>query len=419
VTGPELSLLVVNYNSWRLCVEALASFAQHAPRRADGTPMPYEAIVVDNASPLRDPAAERELAAACAATGGRLVLHHENGGYSTGMNLARSHARGRWLVVSNPDIRYLPNTITPLIRAMERDATIGAAAPRNYWDDGREAILPPNILPTLVDLLWLTASELSQKVVRAYSRRRCRAAFRVWSAAGDVELPMLSGCCFVMRSEHVDRLGFFDERFPLYFEDTDLSMRIRRARLRIVQVAGAEVVHYFDRSGQTANELKMERYWRSRRLYYRKWYGPLGAMVYDLTRRVLGSDWAKRRSRRVPHRQVIDLGAGHGRPLLRLPRRCERFLVELCLDPKFFLAGGIFGSGDTWSPGDAMFAGFGPTTYWFRVVDATRPDLEEIAVFRWRQLFPAVGLPHGPEADAVGKQKLAEYHALQHGRAGG
>ncbi|MBI5852146.1 MAG: glycosyltransferase family 2 protein [Planctomycetes bacterium] len=419
MTAPELSLLVVNYNSWRLCVEALASFCQHAPRRADGTPMPYEAIVVDNASPLRDPQAERELAAACAATGGRLVLHGENGGYSSGMNLARRHARGRWLVVSHPDIRVLPDAITPLLRAMERDPSIGAAAPRNYWDTGREAILPPNILPTLGDLLRLTASEFSIAAVRAYSRRRTRDAVRVWSAAGDVELPMLSGCCFLMRAELVERIGFFDERFPLYFEDTDLSVRIRKARARIVQIGGAEVVHFFDRSGQTANELKMERYWRSRRLYYRKWYGPLGACVYDLTRKLVSSAWVRRRSQRIPHRAVVDLGAGHGKPLLRLPRPCARFLVELCLDPKFFLAGGIFGAGDSWTPGNAMFSGFGPTTYWFRVVDASKPDLPEIAVFKWQQLFPAVGLPHGPEADALGKVKLREFQELQRSGKGG
>ncbi|MGE0141926.1 MAG: glycosyltransferase [Planctomycetota bacterium] len=405
MSTPELSLLVVNYNTWRLCVQAVRTFAKFAPHRADGTPMPYEIIVVDNASPQRDPAAEAELAGLCRQTGGELVMHNDNGGYSKGMNLAYSRARGRWILVSNPDISYLATTVDPLLRSMERDETIGAAAPRGYLDDAHEAILPPNILPTMSDLLRLTMAVLWPSAQRAYSRRRTRDAVRVWTATGDVDLAMLSGCCFLMRRELIDRIGFFDERFPLYFEDTDLSVRIQRARKRIVQVADADVVHYFDRSGQTANELKMERYWRSRRLYYRKWYGRVGAWIYDLTRKVLSTQWAKRRYQRIPHRKVIDLGEGRDKPVIELSSPRRRFLVELCLDPKFFLAGGILANGDRWSPNDAMFAGFGPTTYWFRTIDLEDPELGELGVYRYR-LLPAAPAP-GPTAQGVADTKVA------------
>ena len=256
------------------------------------------------------------------------------------------------------------------------------------------------------DLLRLAAAETSIKAQRAYSRRRTREAVRIWTAPGDVDLSMLSGCCFLMHRAFVERIGFFDERFPLYYEDTDLSVRVRRAGKRIVQVGGSAVVHFFDRSGQTANELKMERYWRSRRLYYRKWYGPLGAFVYDVTRRFLTSAWVKRRSARMPHAGVNDLGASHGKPVIRLGRPCARFLVELCLDPKFFLAAGIVVSGDTWTPNDVMFGGFGPTTYWFRVVDLTRPDLPELGVWKYQLLYPAVPMAAGPSADAIGRAHL-------------
>ncbi|MFO1052941.1 MAG: glycosyltransferase family 2 protein [Planctomycetota bacterium] len=393
MTRAELSLLVVNFNSWRLCCDALRSFRDHAPRRADGTPMPYEAIVVDNASPIRDPEAEVELRALCEATGGRLVLHDQNGGYSSGMNLAYAQAKGDWIVVSNPDVRYLPDTIDPLLRAMERDPTIGTAAPRGYLDPGREAMLPPNILPTLRDLWHLTRAALWPSAQRSYSRRRTRDAVRVWLAEHDVDLPMLSGCCFLMRRSLIDRIGFFDERFPLYFEDTDLSVRIRRAGKRIVQVHDSRLIHFFDRSGQTANELKMQRYWRSRRLYYRKWYGPIGAMVYDLTRKLLGTAWAKRRFARIPHAQVHDLGEGSQRPTIRIDRARARFLVELCLDPKFFLAGGILAQGDTWTPKDALMDNLGPTTYWFRVVDVDAPGQPEIGIYKYRLLPAAVAAP--------------------------
>lgn len=409
MSDPELSLLVVNYNTWRLCVDAVRTFAEHAPTRPDGTPMRWEAIVVDNASPQRDAAAEAELRELCESTGGALVMHGENGGYSAGMNLAFARSRGQWILVSNPDIRYLPNTIDPLLRAMERDPSIGAAAPRGYWDVEKEGRLPPNILPTIGDLLALTLATLFRSWVRRYARRRTRDAMPVWISDGDVDLRMLSGCCFLMRRELVDSIGFFDERFPLYYEDTDLSVRIARAGRRIVQVGGAEVVHLFDRSGQTDPTMKMERYWQSRRAYYRKWYGPLGGALYDLTRSIQNTKWGRKRVTRVPYPRVHDLGSGHGKPVIELPRAYDRLLVEFALDPKFFLAGGILTSGSRWLPNDEMFKAFGPTTYWFRVVDAGDPRLPVIGIYRYQQLHPAVALPHSPEADERGRAQLRRF----------
>lgn len=409
MSEPQLSLLIVNFNTWRLCVDAVRSFSAHPPTQPDGRPMPYEVIVVDNASPQRDEVAERELAELCNASGGRLVLHGENGGYSTGMNLAYSHARGRWILISNPDIVYLANTVDPILRAMERDPSIGAAAPRGYWDIDRQGLLPPNILPTLGDLTRLTLAAISPRWVQRYARRRTRDAVPVWTATTDIDLPMLSGCCFVMRRELIDAIGFFDERFPLYYEDTDLSVRIHSAGKRITQIGGAEVIHLFDRSGQTDPTLKMERYWRSRRAYYRKWYGRLGALYYDLTRWLTGTAWAKRRAALGPHAVVNDLGAGHGKPVITLPSPMSRFLVEFALDPKFFLAGGIVAAGDSWTPGHQMFLAFGPTVYWFRVVDIEDPAQRVVGVYRYQQLFPAISMPCGPEADRIARRKLEQF----------
>ena len=88
------------------------------------------------------------------------------------------------------------------------------------------------------DLIGVTLADLFPGWCRRYSRKRNAEAVRVWTARKDVDVAMLSGACFVMRRGFIDEIGFFDERFPLYYEDTDLSMRIKRAGKRIVQ--GAE-----------------------------------------------------------------------------------------------------------------------------------------------------------------------------------
>lgn len=383
----DLSVLIVNYNSWRECVGAVNSLREHPPSGGDGQPLSCEVIIIDNCSSLRDDQAEAELAEILAETGWELVMHHENGGYSKGMNLAYERASGRYLLVSNPDVIFQPDCVDALIRHMEEDPGCGAAAPLGYWDKGLDGRLPPNILPTLSDLWATTLVGLSPRSVARYSDRRTREALRVWEAQESIDLPMLSGACFLMKREHVEAIGFFDPRFPLYYEDTDLSVRIRKHGLRIVQVSEAAIVHLYNRSGQTSGEETLRRYWISRHRYYRKWYGVLGGWLHSFSRWILGSRLGCRLARRAPQPDLIDIPTSTGKPVIKMPRDLDRFLVEISLDPRFYLAAGTFGKGDRWTPSDHLYANFGPTTYYFRVCDLSNGRPRQIGVYRFKREF--------------------------------
>ena len=384
----RLSVLIVNYNSWRVCLEAVRSLHANPPHLSCGEPMAYEIVVVDNCSPMRDSEAEQELRDLLenGACDGQLIMHDENGGYGKGMNLALQHSSGDAVMVCNPDLVFLPDCVDKLLRHLEQNPSSGTAAPEGFWDRNLEGRLPPNILPTIVDLLALFVASLSSKFVRRYSNRRTVEALKIWQATSDVSLPMLSGCCFLMRRAFIDQIGLFDERFPLYYEDTDLSLRIRRAGYGIVQVHGAQLVHLYNRSGQTDSELAMARYYVSRRLYYRKWYGWLGGWVYDLTRRIQQTGWAKKRAARCPQLEIRELGAHKGPPVIEFDREYSKVLVEVALDPFFYLAAAMFASGRTWTVGEELFNSFGPMTYYFRVMDISEGQPRLLGVYTYTRI---------------------------------
>ena len=185
------------------------------PTSIDSTRMEYEVIVVDNCSPQADPEAEADLQDLLGQMNGRLIRNHENSGYAKGMNLALEHATGDWILVSNPDVLFQPGCLSLLLRHLESHPDTGAAAPAGYWDTTLEGRLPPNILPTMKDLWALTLAGVSPRFTRRYSERRTREALRIWEAKGDVDLPMLSGCCFLLARRTIDEIGFFDNGFPL------------------------------------------------------------------------------------------------------------------------------------------------------------------------------------------------------------
>jgi GT2 family glycosyltransferase len=47
----------------------------------------------------------------------------------------------------------------------------------------------------------------------------------VWTSRAPLALPMMSGAMFLIERAFFERIGRFDERYPLYYEDADLSRR--------------------------------------------------------------------------------------------------------------------------------------------------------------------------------------------------
>jgi hypothetical protein len=257
----------------------------------------------------------------------------------------------------------------------------------------------------------LTLAGLSSLFTRRYSERRTRMALPIWEAKRDMELSMLSGCCFLMRRSTIDEMGFFDAGFPLYYEDTDLAMRMLERNLKMVQVAGAKLVHFYNRSGQTDMAETMSRYWVSRRRFYKKWYGWMGTLLYGLCRKLLNTSWARRHSV-SPHPSIHDLGSGSHKPVIHLDRPRDRFLVELALDPNFYLAAAMFGSGDSWTPGDELFANFEATNYFFRVVDLTDAKREQVGIFKYQMTRadqPAAAAEQAPPPEQSEQSKQVEH----------
>jgi GT2 family glycosyltransferase len=363
----DLSLLVVSYNTIELAANMLHHLAKERLFHADGSPLSWEWVVVDNASPRKDPGGIAVLRELAERVPGRLIEHTENPGYAGGMNLAFAHSKGGLVLVLNPDMIFEADCVNQLVAWLERHPETGAVGPKGYWDPEWQVMLPPNILPTLGDLAGVTAATISRRSNRAYAMKRTRAAVPVWRSREPVELPMLSGCCFLMRRSLIEEIGFFDDRYPLYFEDTDLFLRIARAGRTMVMLPDARLIHLYNRSGVTHQTEAMRRYWVSRRRYYDKWYGFAGRTLFDLSRRVGESALAKRRVAR-PMDEIHDLGRVDARPVITF-QRCEEFVFELAQDPCFLLAGGIMGQGDRWTPGESLWAMMADSTYFFRGID--------------------------------------------------
>jgi len=367
---PRISVLFVNHESWEELAGALLSLRRHPPSASRSE---WEVIVVDNASRSLEGRARAE--EILRELDGRLVLCESNPGYGAGMNVALSHARGALLLVCNPDLVFQPGCIAELARQLERDSSAGVATPDVFLDPGLTVRAPAHVLPTPRDLVLGTLAALSPRWNERYLRERTGAAVAEWQRTEPFEEIMLGGCCFLIRRE-LAADGLFDERYPLYFEDTDLARRLRARGAKIVRVPLARVVHLYGRSTVRASAHAAEAYRTSRRRYFRRWHGLRGALLRACVERFLRSSFARRRAAAMLARPVQALEGA----VVELPRESKRFVVELCHDPLFLLAGGSFGSGRTWSLDAGILASL-ERPAWLRVVDLEGGEPRELGRF--------------------------------------
>jgi len=270
-TAPDVSIVVVSYNTKELTLSCIDSI-----QRTAGD-VSYELLVVDNAS--QDGSAA---AIAQRFPGLSLLELPENAGFARANNLAARRARGRWLLLLNPDTRMLAGSLRALLdfaAARPRDGIFGG---RTLFDDG-------SLNPTSC---WRRPTAWSQFCMGSGLSSLFRRhpwfdpeSMGSWARDTEREVDIVSGCLFLIRRELWDSLGGFDAGFFMYGEDFDLCLRARRAGARCRICPQAVVVHFGGASERVRSQ-KMVSLFRTRaRLYGKHASGPLsrfGVAMLDL-----------------------------------------------------------------------------------------------------------------------------------------
>jgi GT2 family glycosyltransferase len=178
----------------------------------------------------------------------QLIINESNEGFAQACNRAFDQHDADMILLLNPDASLLPRALIRLQQSLLRLNRAGAVGPQIYWDDNKQFFLPPSDVP---ELLWfhplISAHPLLEKLI---SRMWRRFAIRVWQSKKTVRVWNLSGGNVLLNRKAVMAAGgLFDSRFFLYFEDTDLFIRLRQAGYHLYIDPSAEVVHFYDQCG--------------------------------------------------------------------------------------------------------------------------------------------------------------------------
>jgi N-acetylglucosaminyl-diphospho-decaprenol L-rhamnosyltransferase len=257
-----ISLLVVNFRSAALAAEAIRT-------ARSSTSSQLQVVVVDNSCDAAE-------ATALSGVADALLVSETNRGYAGGINAGRQACTGETLVIANPDVTFAPGALDVLHEALG-DAAV--AGPALFWDDAHRWMLPPGDLHTAPQKLDEVLASRSRSWFEQRDRRRFLQRVAFWSRTESTPTAMLSGAVLAVRTKDFDRLDGFDERFPLYFEETDFLRRVTESRGRIVYVPRARCRHLYNQSAAQVADEAASRYAQSELRYLEKWNGPFAARL--------------------------------------------------------------------------------------------------------------------------------------------
>ena len=320
------SLLRIDYPNYQIVVCDNASTDGSVDRIRDWAagrvvaPAVAEPLTHLMTTPRTEPGRLVEIDRATAESGGtregraaRLLLVHNGanlgfaGGNNVGMRyvLAAGGARdASYVCLLNNDTVVSREWLTRMVNHISADAGIGAAG----------AMLYEYGAPELVESAGGGVVKSWQGMPRGTTATRQR---RGTPEIIPRRLDFLTGACLLMRASTLERTGFIDERYFMYCEDIDFSLRIRSLGLRLALVPDAELWH---KAGGTMphRSAKHDYYLvRNSLLLVHKFYPAMlpAALLFSVYRcavpKLVRCDWARLRAVGSAYRDCFTFIAGN------------------------------------------------------------------------------------------------------------
>lgn len=228
--APVVSIMVISYNTRQMTLDCLRSVIAE-------TTLPYELIVIDNAS--EDGSAE---AIAEEFPDITLMAEADNHGFAMANNLAAKRARGEYLLLLNPDTVVLEGAIDRVVAFARETPEAKIWGGRTLWGD--RTLNPTSCWRrlTLWNIFCRTSGLASLFPKNAVLNSE---GYGGWDRGNRAHVDVVTGCFMLMRRADWAALEGFDPRFVMYGEEVDLCLRAARdIGARPMITPEATLVHY-------------------------------------------------------------------------------------------------------------------------------------------------------------------------------
>jgi hypothetical protein len=278
-TAPlDLSVIIVNYNTRDVTAQAVQSVLDN-PGNLD-----VEIIVVDNES--SDGSVKALRAAFPQVT---VLAAGHNGGYAWGNNIGITQARGRYVLILNPDAQVYDGTLEQAVRYMDANRDVGILGAHVALESGTQQLTVFRHV-SLGNLIWnmLVPNRIIRKSHLFGDQRYASIAL---DKAQDVDI--VAGCFMMLPRTVIDTVGMMDDRFFMYSEESEWCWRVKQTGLKVRYNPEIRIMHYGAVSTGQTSPWKSVEIAKGHILFLRftrgpivAWFGALIMLLGDLLRAV-------------------------------------------------------------------------------------------------------------------------------------
>jgi N-acetylglucosaminyl-diphospho-decaprenol L-rhamnosyltransferase len=300
----DLSIIIVSWNVSRMLAACLDSI------RADG--LNIETIVVDSASVDDTTTMLRTRYPHV-----QLLAQTENIGFTRANNIGLAAAKGRYLLLLNPDTEIIGDALTQMIVYMDAHPDVGILGPHTLNTDGTTQSTRrrfPTATVALFESTWLQPYAPASLLDHYYVKNT--------PDDGVFEVDWVQGSALLARREVYEQIGRLDEGYVMFSEELDWCKRAKLAGWHVVYLGTAQIIHHGGKSTEQVVARRHIHFQESKLRYFRKYHGRLFASVLRLfllanylwqlaieyTKSLLGHKRNLRRERIDAYLQVLRSG---------------------------------------------------------------------------------------------------------------
>ena len=205
----------------------------------------------------------------------KLIRNKENLGFAEGNNVGIRYALEHgadYVLVLNNDTLVEENLIEELLKVANIYENIGILAPKIYFASGFEFHKNRYSNKDLGKVFWYAGGESDWKNVIGHHRGVDEVDHGQYDKI--METQFASGCCMFIKKAVFDKVGLFDNKYFLYYEDADFSERVKKANYKIVYVPKAILWHKNAGSAGGSGSKLQDYYITRNRLLFGARYAP-------------------------------------------------------------------------------------------------------------------------------------------------
>src|SRR5258708_13245687 len=264
----RVAIVLLNYNSTRYTRNCIRSLRSSRAKTDE-----YSIVVWDNDS-MEKPTNKDFVDA-------DLVLSKTNDGFARGYNRAVSYTmkkhKPEYLIILNNDTRVPKGMISSLIATCKKHKDMCLAVPKIYFEHGYEFHKNSYIKDERGKVLWYAGGGIDWKNILPFHRGVDEVDRTQFDT--EEETPFVTGCCICLTPKVWKRIGGFDEKYFLYFEDIDLSLRAKKKGIKLIYAPSSKLYHINAGSTTGRGSLVQQYYQTRNRLRFGLQYAGVRAKV--------------------------------------------------------------------------------------------------------------------------------------------